>query len=115
MVFFGLRDNVLYLNEHKTVLSPEEFFIDTGDEKAKKALKLLSKKGACEILFKLETGPKRFSQLMFEVKLNPGILSRHLKALMELEIVSKNSEMYELTESGKKLIPILRQLLEKLS
>jgi hypothetical protein len=32
-------------NHTKIVLSPEEFFTETGDEKAKKALKLLSKRG----------------------------------------------------------------------
>jgi len=62
-------------------------------------------------LFKLETGPKKFNQLMFDVKINPGALSRHLKNLVELGAVSKNDlEMYELTEYGRELISILRQL-----
>jgi DNA-binding HxlR family transcriptional regulator len=61
-------------------------------------------------LFKLETGPRKFSQLMFDVKINPGALSRYLKTLVELGAVSKNDlEMYELTERGREL-SVLRQL-----
>jgi DNA-binding HxlR family transcriptional regulator len=63
------------------------------------------------VLFKLETEPRKFSQLMFDVKINPGALSRYLKTLVEeLGAVSKNDlEMYELTERGREL-SVLRQL-----
>ena len=65
----------------------------------------------CVALFKLETGPRKFSQLMFDVKVNPGALSKHLKNLVELGAVSKNDlEMYGLTEYGRELVSILRQL-----
>ena len=65
----------------------------------------------CVVLFKLETGPRKFSQLMSDVKINPGALSRNLKTLVELGAVSKNDlEMYELTEYGRELVSILRQL-----
>jgi DNA-binding HxlR family transcriptional regulator len=45
------------------------------------------------------------------LSLNPRALSRHLKNLVELGAVSKNDlEMYELTEYGRELVSILRQL-----
>ncbi|TDA26193.1 MAG: transcriptional regulator [Archaeoglobi archaeon] len=95
------------------MLLREELFTQSGNEKGKKVLKLLARSGVCEVLFKLETGPRKFSQLMFDVKINPGALSRHLKTLVELGAVSKNDlEMYELTEYGRELISILRQFFE---
>ncbi|MEM2086853.1 MAG: winged helix-turn-helix domain-containing protein [Archaeoglobaceae archaeon] len=48
--------------------------------------------------------------MMFETKLNPGILDRHLKALLDFNLIYKNSETYELTDTGKRLILILQQL-----
>ena len=80
------------------------------DEEGQKVLKVISRSGMSNILFSLEKAPLRFSQLMFETKLNPGILDRHLKALMQLNIVEKNSDSYELTPSGKKLVKVLEQL-----
>ncbi len=79
-------------------------------EEHQKVLKVISRNGVSNILFSLERKPQRFSQLMFETKLNPGILDRHLKALMQLRIVEKNSDEYELTETGKRLVHILNQL-----
>ena len=80
------------------------------DGESEKVLKVISRSGMSNILFSLDRKPLRFSQLMFETKLNPGILDRHLKALMQLRIVEKNSDSYILTESGKKLVRILEQL-----
>jgi DNA-binding HxlR family transcriptional regulator len=93
------------------MFSPEELFTRGWDGKGKRVLKLLARSGVCEVLFKLETEPRKFSQLIFDVKINPGALSRHLKNLVELGVVSKNDqEMYELTEYGRELVSILRQL-----
>lgn len=75
-----------------------------------RVLKVISRSGMSDILFSLEKSPLRFSQLMFETKLNPGILDRHLKALMQLNLVQKNSDSYELTSSGQRLVKILSQL-----
>lgn len=77
---------------------------------SEKVLKVISRSGMSSILFSLDTKPLRFSQLMFETKLNPGILDRHLKALMQLRIVEKDTDCYSLTENGKKLVKILEQL-----
>uniref|UniRef100_A0A7J2THH5 Transcriptional regulator n=1 Tax=Archaeoglobus fulgidus TaxID=2234 RepID=A0A7J2THH5_ARCFL len=91
------------------MISVRDLFEDNTLDK-RRFLKVISRNGISDILFTLEKSPRRFSQLMFETKLNPGILDRHLKALMELKIVEKNEETYELTNSGRRLIEILRQL-----
>jgi len=81
---------------------------DTPDKR--KLLKTISYSKTIDILFTLERRPRRFTKLMFEAKLNPGALDRHLKALMELKIVEKNEEAYQLTDTGRRLVSILRQL-----
>lgn len=92
------------------MISVEELFGERVSFDQQKFLKVISRNGVSDILLSLEKSPRRFSQLMFETKLNPGILDRHLKALMELKIVEKNSETYELTDTGRRLIAILQQL-----
>ncbi|MEM1670492.1 MAG: ArsR family transcriptional regulator [Archaeoglobaceae archaeon] len=91
-------------------LPPRELFGVKTNEEHQKFLKVISRNGVSDILFSLEKNPRRFSQLMFETKLNPGILDRHLKALMEFNLVQKNSETYELTDTGRRLALILQQL-----
>jgi len=92
------------------MISIEELFGVKTNFDQQKLLKVISRNGVSDILFSLERNPQRFSQLMFETKLNPGILDRHLKALIDFNIVTKNSEVYELTDTGKRLISILQQL-----
>lgn len=77
---------------------------------SERVLKVISRSGMSKILFSLDAKPLRFSQLMFETKLNPGILDRHLKALIQFRIVEKDTDCYSLTENGKKLVRILEQL-----
>ncbi|ADB58415.1 helix-turn-helix domain-containing protein [Archaeoglobus profundus] len=77
------------------------------NDKQQKLLKVVSRNGVSSILFSLEKNPMRFSQLMFKTKLNPGILDRHLKALMQLNVVEKNEDKYTLTETGRRLVSIL--------
>ncbi len=74
-------------------------------------LKVLSRNGVSDILFSLEESPKRFSQLMFEARLNPGVLDRHLKVLMGFELVVKVDGRYELTERGRRAVNTLHALL----
>jgi DNA-binding HxlR family transcriptional regulator len=92
------------------MIDVETLFGRKPDGESQKILKVISRSGMSNILFSLNRAPLRFSQLMFETKLNPGILDRHLKALMQLNIVEKNSDSYELTPSGKQLVQILEQL-----
>ncbi|WP_456468078.1 winged helix-turn-helix domain-containing protein [Archaeoglobus sp.] len=73
-------------------------------------LKILARSGVGDILSSLEASPRKFSQLMFETKLNPGILTRHLKTLTEHSIIEKNSDIYELTEKGRILFEILKKI-----
>jgi len=77
----------------------------------KDVLKVIARKGVSDILYSLERSPKRFSQLMFDTKLNPSILDRHLKALMRLELVTKEDGIYRLTEIGDKVVTTIEDLL----
>ncbi len=78
---------------------------------AQKLLKVISRNGMIEILLSLKSGPKRFSQLMFDTQLNPGILDRHLKALLEVSLVEKSSENYMLTNAGKVVLEKISEML----
>lgn len=80
------------------------------DGRSQEVLKVISRSGVSNILFSLERAPLRFSQLMFETKLNPGILDRHLKALKQVNIVEKKMDTYELTPSGKRVVKLLEQI-----
>jgi DNA-binding HxlR family transcriptional regulator len=80
--------------------------------KDREILKVVSRSGVSPILFSLKRKPMRFSQLMFETCLNPCVLNRHLKSLMQLGIVEKTSNCYSLTEEGKQIVSILDKLLE---
>jgi len=67
-----------------------------------------------EVLVSLGKGPKRFTEIMFETKLNPGILNRVLKTLIGSGIVGKrdNDEGYELTEKGIKISLYILKIVE---
>ncbi len=78
-------------------------------------LKVVSRKGVFEILEAMKNGKKKFSELMFVTKLNPGILDRHLKALMSSGLVVKESGEYRLTEKGQKAVELLEELVKTLN
>ena len=46
-------------------------------------LKTISSAGTVDVLVSLGKGPRRFTDVMFETKLNPGILNRVLKGLLK--------------------------------
>lgn len=77
-------------------------------------LKTISYAGTMEVLASLGKGPKRFSDIMFETKLNPGILNRVLKTLITNEILVKcpNDEGYKLTEKGVRVSLYILKILE---
>ncbi|WP_424356810.1 winged helix-turn-helix transcriptional regulator [Methanocella sp. MCL-LM] len=77
-------------------------------------LKTISYAGTMEVLASVGKGPKRFSDIMFETKLNPGILNRVLKTLMTNGILEKcqNDEGYKLTEKGVKVSMYILKILE---
>lgn len=101
------------------VMGDEEVFIlmdvktlFEGQDRIGKLLKLLARSGVSSILLTLEMKPCRFSQLMFESQLNPGVLSRHLKALQDFAVIEKSSDTYQLTDKGGKVVKILRAIFE---
>ena len=65
-------------------------------------LKTISYAGTIEVLASLGKGKKRFTEIMFETRLNPGILNRVLKTLISSGILVKcaDDEGYELTQKG---------------
>lgn len=91
-------------------MNVDTLFTRVPTERDQELLKVVSRSGVGDILFSLNRAPLRFSQLVFETRLNPGILNRHLKALMRLNIVEKNGDTYELSSSGRQVVRILEQL-----
>jgi len=75
-------------------------------------LKIIGRKGMSDILYCLGNEPKRFSQIMFETKLNPSILDRHLKVLLKFGLVVKENNFYRLTESGIRVVETIDDLLD---
>jgi DNA-binding HxlR family transcriptional regulator len=77
-------------------------------------LKTISYAGTMEVLASLGKGRKRFTEIMFETKLNPGILNRVLKTLISSGIVLKcaEDEGYELTEKGIKISGYILKIVE---
>jgi DNA-binding HxlR family transcriptional regulator len=77
-------------------------------------LKTISYAGTMEVLASLGKGKKRFTEIMFETKLNPGILNRVLKSLIGSGIVAKcaNDEGYELTEKGVNISLYILKIVE---
>ncbi len=92
------------------MLDVKELFASGTEHQCNTALKVLSRSGVPNIIFSLESGPKRFSQIMFDVKLNPGVLDRHLKALADIGVVKKNGGVYELTDKGYGVAHVLKLL-----
>lgn len=80
------------------------------DYSVSEVLKIIGRKGMSDILYCLESEPKRFSQLMFETRLNPSILDRHLKVLVKLGLVVKEDNFYRLTESGIRVVKTIDDL-----
>ena len=93
------------------IIEAEKSVEERLDIDLKDVLKVIARKGVSDILHSLEKSPKRFSQLMFDTKLNPSILDRHLKALIRIELVTKEMGMYKLTETGNKVVTTIDDLL----
>ncbi|WP_202320401.1 winged helix-turn-helix transcriptional regulator [Archaeoglobus neptunius] len=93
----------------KCSLDAKPFF---GDPEVQGVLKVLGRSGVSDVLRSLEKGPRRFSQLVFESRLNPSALSKRLRALQELAIVEKSQDMYRLTDRGRRITNVLRAFFE---
>ena len=68
-------------------------------------LKTISSAGTVDVLVSLGKGPRRFTDVMFETKLNPGILNRVLKGLLKAGVIKRcdSGLGYDLTEKGMKV------------
>ena len=82
------------------------------------AMEIIGNKWTALILRDLSTSPKRFSELEKSVgTINPRTLSQRLDDLERHGIITKKSYAevpprieYALTEKGKDLVPVLRQM-----
>jgi len=61
-----------------------------------------------------ELGTSRFSDLMKEIR-NPRTLSRRLKELASMGLLSRSNEGYRLTAKGRRVLNLMRNLLMELS
>ncbi len=91
-------------------MNPNEIYKLKSEEEIREILKVISRKGVSEILKSLRNYPKKFSQIMFETRLNPSIIDRHLKALSKLGLVRKDGENYKLTSCGIYVLKIIDDL-----
>ncbi|WP_230972464.1 winged helix-turn-helix domain-containing protein [Archaeoglobus neptunius] len=91
-------------------VSAKRTSLNEKSEKLQKLLKVVSRNGLRDVLYTLHRHPYRFTELVFETKINPRMLNKHLKALIDLNLVVKDTDEYILTENGKKLIKILEQI-----
>ncbi|MDK2795418.1 MAG: hypothetical protein PWQ58_617 [Archaeoglobaceae archaeon] len=80
------------------------------EDDTREILKVISRRGVADLLNSLKAGPKKFSHLMFDTRLNPSIIDRHLKSLIKLGLVSKDNENYCLTERGKSVLKVVDEL-----
>lgn len=82
---------------------------------AETAMKNISRNGIFPILKSLEENPQKFSDLMFETRLNPGVVDKHLKLLTDYGIVRRENNLYGLTEKGRMLLPALKEVIDILT
>lgn len=54
--------------------------------------------------------PRKFSDLIFDLKLNPASLKFHSKVLMDCDLIKKRERgIYETTELGKMILKLVEQ------
>lgn len=75
-------------------------------------LKTLSYVGTMDVLFTICKGKTKFTDIMFETELNPGILNRLLKTLMSAEILVKDRDGYHMSDRGAKIVLYTLQILD---
>lgn len=83
-------------------------------EKYNFIFKTLANRHRVNIIYKLYEGIATFSQLMFDLRINPRSLSAHLKYFKAENIVQKNEKDYELTERGRRICRLDHFNIEKL-
>jgi predicted transcriptional regulator len=81
------------------------------EKKEFEILKTLSYAGAMDVLFTVTKGKTKFTDIMFETKLNPGILNRLLKALIASDVLHKGTDGYRLSEKGAVIVSLTLDIL----
>jgi predicted transcriptional regulator len=74
--------------------------------KIAKLFDVLSRPNNYRILEEIDKKPKTFSDLMFELRKNPNVISTRLKKLSKLNLVEKSNEGYQITQAGKLALEI---------
>ncbi len=79
-------------------------------------LKFLYKRHFVEILLLLNQSPKSFNELLKTLNAYPDTLSRRLKEMQSLNLITQvemdGKIKYNLTDKGKKLIPLIEDFLK---
>jgi len=77
-------------------------------------LRVLSKSHSVAILFFLaENGNgRKYTDMMYSLRISPRTLSRRLDELQENRIIEKNGEFYTISERGKRILHLLKQMAE---
>jgi len=89
------------------------------NEILKAGLRFISEKWILDIIEQLRSGAKRFGEVELALKINPTSLTNRLKKLHKKGIISKQKSsenkkvvLYQLTEKGRKVLPILDSIVE---
>jgi len=73
-------------------------------------LKALSNETRLNILYSLYEGPKTWTDLLFELKINPKSLRDHLSFLIRSHLIRKRKPLgFEITPAGKAFIELSLQ------
>ena len=75
-------------------------------------LKTLSYVGTMDVLFTICKGKSKFTDIMFETELNPGILNRLLKTLMSADILVKDRDGYHMSDRGARIVLYTLRILD---
>lgn len=69
---------------------------------------------ALNILYVLKNGHMSFTELMFNSRCSPSVLSKILSPLLKWNFILKDDNKYVLTEKGEELLYTLQKLVELL-
>jgi predicted transcriptional regulator len=75
-------------------------------------LKTLSYVGTMDVLFTICKGKTKFTDIMFETELNPGILNRLLKTLLSADILVKDRDGYHMSDRGARIVLYTLRILD---
>lgn len=65
-----------------------------------------------DVLFAITNGKNKFTDIMFDTELNPGILNRLLKSLLVAKMIDKDTTGYHMTDKGAKIVMYALQIID---